>query len=848
MDYMVADQSHSFDNVFWVDVGNQQAAEQGFMNISDLLKLQAQSFQQVVQFLSGTQQTWLLVLDNADDPATDFHPFFPSGSRGTVIMTSRNPECGQVYGYDHWEKLDVLEDSLARDLLLRVAGYEPSPAGCEHADEIVKVLGSHTLAVVLAGSYIARHRNLDKYLHVYEKHWTRIVQHAPKQERSRYGSVNATFEASVSILEGENSETSHDALQLLQILSTLAASNVPLSLFEEAWSGIGRVPNIDQVDDLDGVSDWHVSRLPKFLRSTASEWNPYRLVEACNTLETLAIITTSDVGNSGKLSMHPLLHDWIWRRQTIQQMEVSWAMAGSVIVLACRSNEAWFKHGTDYRSSLGSYISTWRKYKLFPSPEFKVLQIVHCCAISLHQARSDQLALSCLDEIVRTQYGDGKGSIAQPIDFKKLLAQSRLHNGDVVGSIMLWEEAIRIQSSLAEEHPDRLASQHELAIAYRANGQVGKAVGLLEHVVKVKQSSLVEDHPDRLASQHELAIVYRADGQVGKAVGLLEHVVKVREGSLAEDHPSRLASQHELAGAYRANGQVGKAVGLLEHVVKIQEGSLAEDHPDRLASQHALAGAYQANGQVYKAVGLLEHVVKIQEGSLTEDHPDRLASQHALAGALRADGQVHKAVGLLEHVLKVRESSLAEDHPSRLASQHALAGAYQANRQVGKAIDLLEHVIRVKQGSLVEDHPSRLTSQHALAIAYRADGQVCKAVGLLEHVVKVREGSLAEDHPSRLASQHALAIAYRADGQVGKAVGQLEHVVKVREGSLAEDHPSRLVSQYALAGAYQENGQVGKAVGLLEHVVKVREVSLAEVHPDRLASQRALSQINHKDQ
>jgi hypothetical protein len=161
--------------------------------------------------------------------------------------------------------------------------------------------------VVLAGSYIARHRNLDRYLHVYEKQWNRIVQHAHKQERSRYGSVNATFEASVNILENENSETSQDALQLLQTLSTLAASNVPLSLFEEAWSGISSVPEIDKMDDLYGVSHWHVSRLPEFLDSAASEWDSYRLIEACNTLETLAIITSSGSGDSGKLSMHPLI-------------------------------------------------------------------------------------------------------------------------------------------------------------------------------------------------------------------------------------------------------------------------------------------------------------------------------------------------------------------------------------------------------------------------------------------------------------------------------------------------------------------------------------------------------------
>jgi hypothetical protein len=52
--------------------------------------------------------------------------------------------------------------------------------------------------------------------------------------------------------------------------------------------------------------------------------------------------------------------------------------------------------------------------------------------------------------------------------------------------------------------------------------------------------------------------MYQADGQVKKAVKLLEHVVAVQEKTLAEDHPARLASQHELAGAYQADGQMGK--------------------------------------------------------------------------------------------------------------------------------------------------------------------------------------------------------------------------------------------------------------------------------------------------
>jgi tetratricopeptide (TPR) repeat protein len=207
------------------------------------------------------------------------------------------------------------------------------------------------------------------------------------------------------------------------------------------------------------------------------------------------------------------------------------------------------------------------------------------------------------------------------------------------------------------------------------DGRIREAVKWLEESCRWRKA-LDEDDSDLLLSQHVLAMAYQADGQVQKAEELLEHVVAMREKTQAEEHPDRLASQHELAGAYEADGQVRKAVELLEHVVAVEEKTLAEEHPDRLASQQVLAGAYQADGQVQKAVELLEHVVAVYEKTLAEEHPDRLASQHELARAYKADGQVQKAVELLEHVVAVEADSLRDDHPSRLVSVKALADMY----------------------------------------------------------------------------------------------------------------------------------------------------------------------------
>ncbi len=85
------------------------------------------------------------------------------------------------------------------------------------------------------------------------------------------------------------------------------------------------------------------------------------------------------------------------------------------------------------------------------------------------------------------------------------------------------------------------------AHAYQADGQIKKAVELLQYVVGMHTRRLTEEHPDLLSSQHELAHAYQADGQIKKAVELLEHVVTVRrqysQKSIPNDWHRSMSSQ-----------------------------------------------------------------------------------------------------------------------------------------------------------------------------------------------------------------------------------------------------------------------------------------------------------------
>ncbi|KAF4440431.1 hypothetical protein F53441_12274 [Fusarium austroafricanum] len=125
------------------------------------------------------------------------------------------------------------------------------------------------------------------------------------------------------------------------------------------------------------------------------------------------------------------------------------------------------------------------------------------------------------------------------------------------------------------------------------DGRVTEAVKLLKHVVAIREITLAEDHPSRLASQHELARVYQSNGQIQEAVRLLEHVVAVEGITLAESHPDRLASQRALAGVYQPNGQTKKAVDILEHVVAVEAETLAADNPSRQLSKDLLQHCYE---------------------------------------------------------------------------------------------------------------------------------------------------------------------------------------------------------------------------------------------------------------
>ncbi|WP_326787698.1 FxSxx-COOH system tetratricopeptide repeat protein [Streptomyces sp. NBC_00151] len=427
------------------------------------------------------------------------------------------------------------------------------------------------------------------------------------------------------------------------------------------------------------------------------------------------------------------------------------------------------------------------------------------------------------------------------------LANAYRAAGDLGRAIPLLKEtltdSVRV---LGEDHPNTLTTRNNLAVAYRAAGDLGRAIPLYKQTLTDRVRVLGEDHPNTLTTRNNLAVAYRAAGDLGRAIPLFEQTLTDRVRVLGEDHPNTLTTRNNLAVAYRAAGDLGRAIPLYEQTLTDIQRVLGEDHPDTLTSRNNLAVAYRAAGDLGRAIPLYEQTLTDSVRVLGEDHPNTLGSRNNLAGAYQSAGDLGRAIPLFEETLTDSVRVLGEDHPNTLGSRNNLAGAYQSAGDLGRAIPLFEETLTDRVRVLGEDHPDTLGSRNNLAGAYYVAGDLGRAIPLYKQTLTDRVRVLGEDHPDTLGSRNNLAGAYQSAGDLGRAIPLYKQTLTDRVRVLGEDHPNTLTSRNNLAGAYQSAGDLGRAIPLFEQTLTDRVRVLGEDHPNTLTSRNNLASARQK--
>ncbi|KAI6411671.1 hypothetical protein MCOR20_004124 [Pyricularia oryzae] len=168
----VAQHRKDYSTIFWVNASNLETLRESFEEIAQLVETEVQGPQspmtKVHNWLNDTDQTWLLIVDGADD-MENLENFWPGNGRGSVLITTRDHTGAQERGLDLVHNVRPFKPTESGRFLLNSIGmYNPSPDDQSVASSIACRLGHLPLTLKQASGFIVRRQlSLSDFMYKY---------------------------------------------------------------------------------------------------------------------------------------------------------------------------------------------------------------------------------------------------------------------------------------------------------------------------------------------------------------------------------------------------------------------------------------------------------------------------------------------------------------------------------------------------------------------------------------------------------------------------------------------------------------------------------------------------------
>jgi tetratricopeptide (TPR) repeat protein len=802
--------SDRLSHVFWIDASSEESIAMSLRGISSIPAAQASfvddSVESVLWWMSGIQEEWLIVFDNADvPPVYVVEKFIPLGNRGNILITSRNRSMGRIISFENIIEINEMEEVDAITLLLKASCLDASAEHVEVAKTIVTELGCMPLAVDQAGAYIEAGCPIDKYLQQYFLHRQTLMSDdtfrgASSYDRTVYGTWDLSFKEIQKRASGQSSagdaQAAHAAILILQICAFYHHSNISKDIFRSAAEESREHVVDSEVDERLPLAKPLLDRTLLAMDNNG-HWDEFIFGKGIAILLSFSLMKRDQ--SFEMLSVHPLVH--CWSREQISKSEQQRMYEIGSIILCCAISRR-----------LSSYDYGLRRL-IFPH-------------IKANESHASQMGLT------KMYYDDKWNNFIFVIE----------EIGDWKHVEQLEVQVLEMSKKLlGAEHPDTLRSMGNLARTYADQGKLNEAEQLENQVLDMSKKLLGAEHPDTLRSQANLARTYGDQGKLNEAEQLEIQVLDIRKKLLGLEHPDTLISMGNLARTYVDQGKLNKAEKLEIQVLDMSKKLLGEEHPDTLTSMGNLARTYGDQGKLNEAEELEIQVLDMRKKLLGAEHPDTLRSRANLARTYGDQGKLNEAEWLEIQVLDIRKKLLGVEHPDTLTSMGNLARTYADQGKLNEAGELEIQVFDMRKKLLGAEHPDTLTSMANLAITYDGMGKLNEAEQLAIQVLDMRKKLLGAEHPDTLISMGNLASTYNGMGKLNEAE-QLEiQVLDMSKKLLGAEHLDTLTSMENLASTYGDQGKLNEAEQLEIHVMDMRKKLLGAEHPDTLRSMAKLA-------
>lgn len=737
--YRYADE---YEAVFWVRADSFETLLSDFADLAVVLDLPVQQERDqryvvsLVKLWLEKHDSWLLIFDNADNPALVSN-FLPGRGRGAVLLTTRAQATGPhiktipMGKMSNEEGISFLLHRMHADEDQRPSSTGIDPQEQEEARQLCEYMDGLPLALDQAAAYMEETGcTLSDFLDLFKTHGKLLLDRRGPTASDHPESVAATWLMVLQRVE----HTRPAAAELLRFCAFLHPDAMPEAMIIAGASMLGPALQATAIDK--------------------SAWN-----EAIAELQKYSLVKRDGVKKI--LTMHRLMQAVIkdsmnqkalrkWAERVVRTVNAtfpdpepgSWPQCESLLphaLLAAQYIEEYHipsEEAAGLLYEMASYLQARARYS--------EAEPFYQRALRIREQRSGREHLN----------------VAASLDGLANLYRDRGKYGEAES---LYQRALRIQEQqLGQGHLDVAISLEGLAILYKEQGKYGEAVRLHQRALAIREQQLGPGHLLVASSLNGLALLYKEQGRYAEAESLYQRSLAIREQQLGPEHPQVAASLNNLANLYMMQDKYAEAEVLHQRSLALSIQVYGEEHPETANSLNNLAVVYYEQGKYTEAVPRLQRALHLWEQHLGETHPHVAIALNNLAQLYTRQGEYAEAEPLYQQALHIWAQQLEPEHPDGAEPLDGLANLYREQGKYAEAEQLYQRALRIREQGQGAEHPETALIMYHLALLWEAQGNKEEAKTWYTRALAICERTLGRQHPQTTETRHHLIVLLRA--------------------------------------------------------------------------------------